>query len=498
MKFVDILTKTSIKLPKVNIIKSNSEISSIEIDSRLVKKNSIFFALQGINSHGNDYINDAINNGACAIFYNKKIDHQIPDNIIYVNCSNIFEILVEFLKIFYNPLPSNIFAITGTNGKTSTTEFIRQIINLCNYDCASIGTLGVKCSKNITNITNSNLTSPDIVSLYKNLFNFKKNNINNAVFEASSIALDQNRLAGININSVIFTNFTQDHLDYHKNMANYFKCKMLLFNKFANKSSSAIINADIKEYQEISKICSKQNLKISDYGVNAKKFQIKSIVKNKDHQEVSLIINDVNYKFKIATIINYEAINIICALSSVIDNFNLNNKQILELLPKLSKINSAQGRMQKIATLKNNARIYIDFAHTPDSIENVLKQARLIAKSKLIILFGCGGNRDRSKRSIMGKISSNLADLAIISDDNPRFEDANQIRKDIIKGCIKNNFIEIADRKNAIHEIILKLEKDDILILAGKGHENYQIIGDKKIAFSEEKIVKEFIKKTKF
>jgi UDP-N-acetylmuramoyl-L-alanyl-D-glutamate--2,6-diaminopimelate ligase len=498
MKLKDILSKINHKFPE-NIKNLNPNISSIEIDSRLVKKNSIFFALQGINSHGADFIDHSIKKGACVIFCDRDFDRKTTsNNIIFIKCGNIFEILVNFLKIFYHPLPSNIFAVTGTNGKTSTAEFIRQIINFCNYECASIGTLGVKCSKDLKNIVNSNLTSPDIVSLYKNLHNFKKNNIDNVVLEASSIALDQNRISGIKINSAIFTNFTQDHLDYHKNMANYFKCKMILFNKFANKSSSAIINADIKEYHEISRICSKQNLKISDYGVNAKSFKIKSIVKNKDHQEVSLIINGLNYKFKIATIIYYEAINIICALSSVIDNFNLNNNQILELLPKLSNINSAQGRMQKIATLKNNATIYIDFAHTPDSIENVLKQARLIAKSKLMILFGCGGNRDTSKRSIMGKISSNLSDLTIISDDNPRFEDANQIRKDIIKGCIKNKFIEIADRKKAIHEIILKLEKDDILILAGKGHENYQIIGDKKIAFSEEKIVKEFIKKTKF
>ncbi len=481
--------------------KKNAEISDIAINSRLVQKNSIFFALKGLAMDGNKFIQDAIDKGASIIVSNQDFDSDVlqKNDCTFINVKNCFNLLIEFLQIFYNKLPCNIYAVTGTNGKTSTAEFIRQILQLINKESASIGTLGVVCSQEIKkNIPDSSLTTPDIVTIYKILHILKANNIDDVAIEVSSIGFEQNRVAGLNINCGIFTNFTQDHLDYHSDMNEYFRCKMLLFNNILQKNSPAVINSDIPEALQIKEICQKNGLQIFDYGKKAQKLQIINIENENFGQKISFRFLDKEFFFNIQSSAKFEAYNIFCALTTIIAKYNLQKEQIEELLPKLQRLKSAQGRMQRVAILPNKAQIFIDFAHTPDSLIKILQQARNMTKSRLLILFGCGGDRDTKKRPQMGKIACELADLAIITDDNPRYEDPAQIRYDIVKSCKKDKFIEIEDRKIAIKKAISLLQENDILILAGKGHEKYQIIGDKKIELDEEKIITKHLNDKKY
>ena len=474
----------------------NFIVENISIDSRKIDKNTIFFGLIGQKNDGANFLPDVANLGSKVAVISQKsnFDYQNflkknPQNTIIIG--NVFEILIEFLKIFYQPLPKNIYAITGTNGKTSTAEFTRQILRFLNKKSASIGTIGINCDEEIKhNFEVSNLTTPDIISLYKNLAILKKLAIDDVAIEVSSIGLDQRRMAGLEIAIGAFTNFTQDHLDYHQNMQNYFDCKMILFEKIVQKNGWAILNSDIKEFSEIKKICQKNQLRIMDYGFEA---QALKLIKIKN-QKVDFLYNQQQFSF--ATNINgdFQIFNILCALGNILAKYNLNNEEIAELIKNFDNLQSALGRMQKVCE-HLGAKIFIDFAHSPDAIENVLKLAKNIAKNRVIILFGCGGDRDAKKRPIMGEIACANADLVIITDDNPRTENPALIRQEILQKCDKSKTLEIADRKIAIAKTIEILQNGDVLIIAGKGHENYQIIGSQKFEFNEAQIIKNAIKK---
>jgi UDP-N-acetylmuramoyl-L-alanyl-D-glutamate--2,6-diaminopimelate ligase len=274
-------------------------------------------------------------------------------------------------------------------------------------------------------------------------------------------------------------------------MADYFAAKMLLFTKQMKSGAIAVLNADIAEYGAIKKICLAQRQRIISYGFNGDDFKIISSMIKDQQAEINFIYQGQNYQIKWQILAEFQISNILCALAMVALNYNLNHQELLALLERFSSLKPALGRMQKIASLKNNAQIFIDFAHSPDALENTLKFARKLTPAKLIVLFGCGGNRDAQKRPIMGKIASNLADLIIITDDNPRNEDPKKIKKQILTGCNQEKTIIIEGRKLAIKSAIEMLEENDILILAGKGHEKYQIIGDQKLPFDEERIVLE-------
>lgn len=498
--------KTEFKIAFNQDLVAQIEVKDMVIDSRFVKNGDVFFALKGLHKDGIDYAESAVGKGAKvlvissqSLFNINNFKQLYPETIIIVSDNN-FLLLVEFLQIFYQPLPKNIYGITGTNGKTSTVEYIRQILKFLNINSASIGTLGINCDQQHNlQFAVSSLTTPDIVALYKNLYLLKQSNIDDVAIEVSSIGLDQNRLAGIAINCAGFTNFTQDHLDYHQTMENYLLCKIKLFEQCLVNHGFAVLNSDIEEFAKIKKICDQRKIKIIDYGFSANIFKIKKIAQ----QQIFFQYRNQEFVFEMSANGDFQAFNLLCALALVVENHQLTSEQIVQILKKFSQIKTALGRMQKIAQLKNNAQIFIDFAHSPDALKNILMQAQKMLKTivstkskprRLIVLFGCGGDRDRQKRPIMGKIACQLADLVIISDDNPRSEDAKVIRQEILAGCNLTKTIEIADRQNAIIQTLAMLEQDDILILAGKGHEKYQIIGDKKIAFDEEQIVKNALK----
>lgn len=485
-------------------------IFDIAIDSRKIsaEKSAIFFALDGKAKNGADFIESALAKGAKVIV--AKVFYDDPA-IISIKTENPFLLLVECLKIFYTPLPTNIYAITGTNGKTSTAEFIRQILNFLGKKSASIGTLGVVCDDAIkAQLESFELTTPDIVSLYKNLFYLKQNAVDDVAIEVSSIGLEQARIAGLKVGVGGFTNFTQDHLDYHKTMEEYFLCKMLLFEAAMENGSAVVLNADIAEFSKIKKMCQAKKHHILEYGFKANDLKIITIAQQDGGQLVEFLCGSKKYQILLNIAGDFQAYNSLCALGMVMAKHALNEAELEKLLLQFSDLHAAAGRMQRVAILPNKAQIFIDFAHSPDALENVLKLARNMLNkadqafaanhtsakkdpSRLLVLFGCGGDRDNKKRPIMGKIVSLLADIVIVTDDNPRTEDPIAIRQEIIAACDAKKTIEIADRKTAIKKSLEMLQASDILILAGKGHEKYQIIDNKKFEFDEEKIVKELI-----
>ncbi len=490
MKLKEILSlvKADFKIVSGLDLLDSVTIEDVAFDSRLVKKNSIFFALPGKFQDGSKFIADAIKNGAAVIVAAEKSEVK---SALFIQADDIFSLLIEFLKIIYSSLPDNIYAVTGTNGKTSTAEFTRQILQLLQKNSASVGTLGIISNIDVlAELQNSNLTTPDIVSFYKNLAVLKKNNINDVIIEASSIGLEQGRIAGLKISVAAFTNLTQDHLDYHQNMEEYFRCKMILFDQALENSGAAVLNSDILEFEKIKKICQKRNIKILEYGFKACDLRICEIRPNDFGQRVTFEYLDKKYQFDLSISGDFQAFNALAALGNILAKYNLDEKTLKDLLTKFPTLNPAPGRMQRVATLKNKAQIFIDFAHSPDALENVLKLARKITKARVFVLFGCGGDRDAKKRPIMGKIAGDLADKIIITDDNPRSEEPQAIRVEIMKACDIEKTTEIPNRKIAIEKAIAMLENDDVLILAGKGHEKYQIIGATKFEFDEEKIVK--------
>lgn len=469
------------------------EIADIALDSRLVQKNSGFFALDGVSQDGSKFIDKAIESGANLII--AKPGQTSSTQCLIIESSNPFQLLTEFLQIFYQPLPSNIYAITGTNGKTSTAEFTRHILQFLGKKSASIGTLGVVCEHNIEqNFQNSSLTTPDLVSLYKNLQILKSNNIDDVAIEVSSIGLDQSRIAGLKIDVGAFTNLTQDHLDYHKSMAEYLRCKMILFDDVLSSDSIAVINSDIAEFAKIKQICAENKIKIIEYGFKAKDLRLQKIEQIKDGQKVFFEFRQKDYQFNLTLGGDFQAFNVLCALGNILAKNNLTESQLEDLLQNFDKLPASSGRMQKVGILPNKAQVFIDFAHSPDALQNVLNLAKEVKKGRLLVLFGCGGDRDAKKRPIMAEIACDLADFVIITDDNPRCENPEVIRAQIMQNCVTSKAIEINGRKQAIETAINMLEPDDTLILAGKGHEKYQIIGKEKFEFDEEKIVKNAIK----
>ena len=497
MKLSQILSrvKTDFKITRTGYLLDEIAISEICLDSRLAKENSIFFALPGKAKDGTEFIADALKNGASIIVAGEgEIKSQ---QFFLIESTNPFALLTEFLQIFYQPLPANIYAITGTNGKTSVAEFTRQILQFLGKKSASIGTLGVMCDANIQEeLQASSLTTPDLVSLYKNLSILKKSGVDDVAIEVSSIGLEQERIAGLEIAVGAFTNFTQDHLDYHKSMEEYFRCKMILFDQILSYQGVAVLNCDISEFEEIKKISIKKNQRIIEYGFKAHDLKIKKISETESGQRVIFEFAEKTHQFDLSISGDFQAFNALCALGNVLAKNKLDEAQLSSLLENFHLLQPALGRMQSVGVLKNKAQIFVDFAHSPDALMNVLKLARRIAKSRVLVLFGCGGNRDAKKRPLMGKIACDLSDLVIVTDDNPRGEEAEIIRGEILAACDKSKAIEIANRKTAIEKAILMLEAGDLLILAGKGHEKYQIIGETKFEFDEEKIVKNVLKKS--
>lgn len=441
---------------------------NIKSDSRKINKGDTFIALKYIND-GHDYILDAIKRGATKVVVEHG-SYSVETKIV----KDTHEYLIEYLKNNYwdKIKDLKIIGITGTNGKTTTAYLLHKALNMLKEKCAYIGTIGFYIDEKIKNLDN---TTPDILEIYELLLKAKENNCKYVVMEVSSHALSLNRVKGIEFDIGLFTNLTLDHLDYHKTIENYLNEKKKLF-KMLKNNSLALINIDDKYYKEF--IMEKNNNKT--YGFNDCNYQITKYDYNINGG--SFVINDSDiYNTKL--IGKYNIYNLTLVIATL-DNLGFTYEQIFKVIEKLD---SPSGRMDKI--IYNNNAIIIDYAHTPDAVEKALLAIKELNPNHIYTIVGCGGNRDKSKRPIMGKIATINSNKVIFTSDNPRFEDPDSIINDIVQKLDKNNYEIEVNRKKAIIRGIQLLEENDILMILGKGHEDYQIIKDKKIYFDDKKIV---------
>ena len=480
------LTDKNIRIYKTS--SKNINVSGVSANSKKVKKGMMFAAVNGYKETGMSYIEEVFSQGISTILCEEKDIKKIEKKAINILvCKDIRKALGRIAKKFYPKQPKNIVAVTGTNGKTSIVDFLRKIWKKNDIDGATIGTLGIKFKNTIKR---TNLTTLDPISLHEELNNLKNNKIEFLAIEASSHALAQYRLDEVNIKFAVFTNLSRDHLDFHKNMNDYFIAKTRLFRVILNKKGIAIINTDSKYGKKLKEICDKN--KITNYTYGRNKFcdwVILEVSKKKNITEVLFKKNKKEYKFKCNLFADYEIDNLLCAILLA----NLNGIAIKHILDNIKIINRPEGRLNKIKVKNTNFSVFIDYAHTPEALQNSLLalKSELSKTGKLFLLFGCGGERDKGKRKIMGKIAFNLADEVFITDDNPRHECAKSIREEIASNF--KNFFNIAGRKKAIYKSISLMKKGDVLLIAGKGHEKTQEIKGRKIIFDDKKVAQEAI-----
>ena len=457
----------------------NHYFSDICFNSVDCKKDNIFFAIKGIKVNGNKFINHAIQNGAKTIISNQKFE-GIKKNILFIRSSNVRKSLAEFAYAIYKHKPKNIIAVTGTNGKSSVADFYFQILNLNKKKVASIGTLGIKTQNYIKKVSN---TTIDPITLSIILNKLKKEKINDVILEASSHGLKQNRLDGLKFKTGIFTNLSHDHLDYHKTFNDYFKSKLYLFKKLLKKNANIITDIEIPQYKKIQEIALKKKFIIETILNNNSNLEIVSHEYQDEKQVVKIRYNKDIHKFETRLIGKVQIKNILMAIIAA-SKSSLSFKKIISTIDNLK---SVSGRLEQIGNIKNNSKVILDYAHTPDALEASLKSLKEQFKNrKISIVFGCGGDRDKTKRPMMGKIANQYCDRVYLTDDNPRHENPKTIRNSIKKNINKSKIYEISNRADAINKAIFDLKTGDILIVAGKGHEKIQEYKNVKKLFSDQ------------
>lgn len=468
----------------------NLDIKGITLNSKEVKKGYLFIAVKGERTNGIKFIDEAIKNGAKAILSEEKIKAKIPT--FYT--SNILNSISKISSNFYQNPSKNLIVtgITGTKGKTTISYLIEGILKHSEKRTAVIGTINYRTYKRI--ISQAQNTTPLAPELNKILSLFLRDKVTHCIMEVSSHSLALKRVEDIEFDNVIFTNFQSDHIDFHKNRENYFKAKLHLFElliKSPKKNKFAILNADDEKFNEISKIL-KGKILIKSFSIkNDSDFRAENIKITTSNSEFDVKIDNKKYHF-ISNLVGMH--NIYNILASIAYSYML-NLPIEKVVEAISKISTIPGRLEKIVS-KKGFTVYIDYAHTAESLENVLMTIKNLPHKRIITVFGCGGNRDKTKRSPMGKIACSLSDYVIITSDNPRNEDPEKIIQDIEKGIINKykNYEKITDRKKAIFRAIQMAKQGDIILIAGKGHETYQIIGDKKFKFDDKQVVKKALK----
>ena len=461
-------------------------------DSRQIKTGGLFVAIRGTVDDGTKYIESAIKNGAIAIITHTDVDTtNIPDTIEVIKCDNPRSEYAKLSAQFYQPKPKYFSAVTGTNGKTSVANFTQNIWEAKGLNAIATGTLGFTgCGFEPT----SSLTTPEPATLHQQLTWAKtEKSVDYVCMESSSHGLDMHRLDGIEFMTAGFTNLSRDHLDYHGTMDEYFKAKSYLFENLLSSDGVAVLNATIPEYEPLKQICDKRKIKTVSYGLLEK--SVNSIVPdihiigyktNTTGFDVHMSVMGTELQTQINLAGLFQLENVLCALGLSAIDCNIG-----ENIEYLENITGVRGRLEYIGMTATGGMIYVDYAHTPDALESVLKTMRVHSKNKLNVIIGCGGDRDTGKRPIMGKIAVDNADTAYITDDNPRTEDPAKIRTDMMAGATTG--IEIEGRENAIFKAVSDLGAGDVLIVAGKGHETGQIIGDTVHPFDDCEVVKKAI-----
>ncbi|EJF84516.1 UDP-N-acetylmuramyl-tripeptide synthetase [Bartonella elizabethae Re6043vi] len=454
---------------------SSMEITGISADSRQVLPGYVFVAVQGKQGDGRDYINDAIKRGACAIVTDCEAvleDLAVP----FLRVSNVRHSLALAAARFYGSQPKTVVAVTGTSGKTSVVSFLRQIWSHVGLCAASIGTVGV-----VSPHRNDygSLTTPDPVVLHRLLCEISHEGVTHAALEASSHGLDQGRLDGVRLTAGAFTNLGRDHMDYHKCVEDYLRAKMRLFDTLLPVSAPALIFADDVYSQKVIDAVTQARRRVLTIGRKGQFITINRVEHQRSKQCIECRVENKIYTFDLPLAGNFQVTNALVAAGLALAT-GLSPDKVFSALETLQ---GAPGRLEFVGKTENNAPVYIDYAHKPEALEQVLLSVRPFTQGRLVVVFGCGGDRDQGKRALMGKIAADKADIVIVTDDNPRTEIPEKIRKDILQAV--PTATEIADRGEAIFYAVGLLKAGDTLIIAGKGHEDGQIIGQTTYPFSD-------------
>ena len=455
-------------------------IADITTDSRAVKVGSLFIAMPGVNVDGAKYIPDAVKAGAPAILMAADAVAEIPANIAVVRVGDMRESVSKLAAAFYAKQPEFCFAITGTDGKTSTADFVRQLAQLSGFDAASIGTLGLRSEHTKLNVAfPANNTSPEPILLHRTLNDLQCAGVQVVAIETSSHGLDQKRADGVVFVAGAFTNLTRDHLDYHGTLEAYFNAKARLFGEVLGAGKLAVLNHDDARFASLKAMCTARRISVLSFGYHEQAdYRIISVTPHAQGLDAEITLHGNKFALSLPLYGAFQLSNMLVAMG-LLQAAGLAEKALIDLLPQLRGV---PGRLEKIADA-NGAPIFIDYAHTPAALENILKTLRPHTAKKLHVVFGCGGDRDKGKRPEMGAIASKFADSIIVTDDNPRSEDASAIRAAVLAKAPQAQ--EIPDRDAAIRAAIQKLNQGDVLVVAGKGHETTQIIGNQILPFND-------------
>jgi UDP-N-acetylmuramoyl-L-alanyl-D-glutamate--2,6-diaminopimelate ligase len=448
--------------------------SGLTADSREVKAGDLFVAIAGSRADGARFAADAARRGAAAVLGEGERPSDLPATIPYIRTRDARAMLAQGAAKLFTRQPETIVAVTGTNGKTSVASFTRQIWTQLGKPAASLGTLGVTTPK--SEIKGS-LTTPDPVGLHRLLDQLAGEGVTHLAMEASSHGLDQRRLDGVRLAAGAFTNLTRDHLDYHGTLEAYRAAKLRLFDTLLQNGAAAVVNADSPDSTVIGAIAERRGLRLVTVGAKGKDLQLSETKREGFGEILSVKVKGKDQRVKLPLVGDFQISNALVAAGLTIAT----GATPTQALAAVEMLRGATGRLERVGD-KNGAPIFVDYAHTPDALANALDALRPYAK-RLVVLFGCGGDRDAGKRPLMGEIAARRADRVIVTDDNPRSESPAAIRKAILVAA--QGAIEIPDRASAIRQAVAGLAPGDVLLVAGKGHETGQIVGDRTLPFSD-------------
>lgn len=464
-------------------------IEGLSADSRAVLPGWLFAAVPGAAVDGRNFIAKAVENGAVAILTTEDIsaDHETAaGDTVVLRSANPRRDLALMAARFHGAQPETLVAITGTNGKTSVASFTRQVWAALGHKAASMGTLGI-AGPGVDRP--GALTTPDPVTLHKDLAHLVRNGISHVALEASSHGLDQHRLDGIVPAAAAFTNFSRDHIDYHDTMEAYLAAKLRLFRDLLPKGAPAVLNADSDVFDAVSEACQARGHRIFTYGAAADDAGLRLLELKPTLSGLTLEVGwaDGAHTIDLPLVGGFQAENALAALGLVIAT----GGDAQRAMAALANLQGAPGRMQRVARTPTGAPVFVDYAHTPEALETVLAAMRPHTEGALSVVFGCGGDRDAGKRPMMGEVAARLADRVILTDDNPRSEDPAAIRAAAREGCPEAT--EIGDRAGAIAAAVDALKPGDLLVIAGKGHEQGQIVGDKTLPFDDARVAQDAV-----
>lgn len=455
------------------------EVTGITCDSRRVEKGDLFAALSGVKTDGSRFIDQAVDRGATVVLARQGITSRHADQagVKMINVANPRRLYSLAAAHFFGRQPETTAAVTGTNGKSSVADFLRQIWTALGLRAASLGTIGVVGPDDL-NIPLQH-TTPDPAELHALLADLKDRGIEHLAMEASSHGLAQYRTDGVRFIAAAFTNLSRDHLDYHDSLDSYLLAKMRLFGELLPPDGFAILNMDDEHADRVAEVCRGRGIRVIGVGSDADDLRLKASRPTALGQTIDIETFGRAYTLDLSLAGSFQASNALVAVGLAIA-CGADVDRAIKVLPLLTGV---RGRMERVAPLKGGAAVYVDYAHTPDALQTVLAALRPHATNRLICVFGAGGDRDPGKREAMGTAARELADIQIVTDDNPRTENPAQIRRAVLRGA--PGAIEIGDRAEAIGKAVDMLDDGDALIIAGKGHETYQILADRTVDFDD-------------